>query len=218
MTESSTRGRNGTLDYNCHFISLVCFPFTYRFSFGLGKRSVVPSFGEDKLEDLISQMKMWGRIVPNGLFKKRDREVNQEKLTSILAQLKLWGLYGPHGLFKRGEGSPSLGLNRLYSNIGKWGLAGPHGLFKKRKMDDENMYKDEENIQVKKRGTYSFGLGKRNVVPVKTTKDSQYNYSLGKRNHLDSGSWNKRGSHYSFGLGKRTFMGKRNPYGFGLGK
>jgi len=221
-------------------------PRQVRFSFGLGKRSSPPL--RPDVAKLLATMKAWGYSGPHGLFKrgKDFNSENPNDVARLLANIKAWGYGGPHGLFKRGREFDSEDPNdvaRLLANIKAWGYASPHGLFKRGK-DLAEDYQNEEIMQLLeevgeklrqigqkskrisedemgKRQPYGFGLGKR-AAPA-------YDFGLGKRDfdpeappmmlmkretkrrspQSDNWALKKR---FAFGLGKRA------PYGFGLGK
>jgi len=214
-------------------------PRQVRFSFGLGKRSAPPL--RPDVARLLATIKAWGYSGPHGLFKRgKDNDDPNEQMAKLLANIKAWGYAGPHGLFKRGKdlnnNEDPNDVARLLANIKAWGYSGPHGLFKRGK-DLNGEDADEEISQLLeevgerlmqmggkskriseeemgKRQPYGFGLGKR-AAP-------NYDFGLGKRD-LDNfereplkmkrqvePSWLRK--RFAFGLGKRA------PYGFGLGK
>jgi len=179
-----------------------------RFSFGLGKRSPAPPLRPD-VARLLATIKAWGYSGPHGLF-KRGKDLNNDDpndVARLLANIKAWGYSGPHGLFKRGKDSndedPDEEITRLLEEVGEKLMQ--MGSRKSKRLSEEEMGK---------RQPYGFGLGKRAAL--------NYDFGLGKRD-LDNfdpepakikrqtqPSWLKK--RFAFGLGKRA------PYGFGLGK
>jgi len=182
-------------------------PRQVRFSFGLGKRSA-PALRPD-VARLLATIKAWGYSGPHGLFKRGKDLTNDDPndVARLLANIKAWGYSGPHGLFKRGKDlndqDPDEEINQLLEEVGERLMQ--MGRKSKRISDDE----------MGKRQPYGFGLGKRAPAP-------SYDFGLGKRD-LDNydpepvrmkrqvqPSWLRK--RFAFGLGKRA------PYGFGLGK
>merc|ERR1712037_431814 len=138
---------------------------------------------------------------------KRSPPPLRPDVARLLANIKAWGYSGPHGLFKRGKDSndedPDEEITRLLEEVGEKLMQ--MGSRKSKRLSEEEMGK---------RQPYGFGLGKRAAL--------NYDFGLGKRD-LDNfdpepammkmqtqPSWLKK--RFAFGLGKRA------PYGFGLGK
>jgi len=174
-----------------------------RFSFGLGKRSAPPL--RPDVARLLATIKAWGYSGPHGLFKRGNEDSND--LARMLANIKAWGYSGPHGLFKRGkelnDEDADDEITQLLEEVGEKLL----GMGRKSKRLSEE--------EMGKRQPYGFGLGKR-AAP-------NYDFGLGKRDldNFDQAepakmkrqvepSWLRK--RFAFGLGKRA------PYGFGLGK
>merc|ERR1711971_747548 len=143
-----------------------------------------------------------------GLGKRSPAPPLRPDVARLLANIKAWGYSGPHGLFKRGKDlndqDPDEGINQLLEEVGERLMQ--MGRKSKRITEDE----------MGKRQPYGFGLGKRSPAP-------SYDFGLGKRDldNYDTAepvkmkrqvqpSWLRK--RFAFGLGKRA------PYGFGLGK
>merc|ERR1711936_1218037 len=156
---------------------------------------------------LLATIKAWGYSGPHGLFKRGKDNDDPNDVARLLANIKAWGYSGPHGLFKRGKDSndedPDEEITRLLEEVGEKLMQ--MGSRKSKRLSEEEMGK---------RQPYGFGLGKRAAL--------NYDFGLGKRD-LDNfdpepakikrqtqPSWLKK--RFAFGLGKRA------PYGFGLGK
>merc|ERR1711974_494480 len=180
-------------------------PRQVRFSFGLDKRSAPPL--RPDVARLLATIKAWGYSGPHGLFKRgKDNYYPNEQMAKLLANIKAWGYSGPHGLFKRGKDlngeDADEEISQLLEEVGE------------RLMQMGRKSKRISEEEMGKRQPYGFGLGKR-AAP-------NYDFGLGKRD-LDNfereplkmkrqvePSWLRK--RFAFGLGKRA------PYGFGLGK
>merc|ERR1712109_100735 len=187
-------------------------PRQVRFSFGLGKRSSPPL--RPDVAKLLATMKAWGYSGPHGLF-KRGKDFNSENpndVARLLANIKAWGYGGPHGLFKRGkdlaEDYQNEEIMQLLEEVGE----------KLRQIGQKSKRINEDEMG--KRQPYGFGLGKR-AAPA-------YDFGLGKRDFdheapvmLMKMETKRRSPQLSNWALKKRFafgLGKRAPYGFGLGK
>merc|ERR1712233_266924 len=141
-----------------------------------------------------------------GLGKRSSPVPLRPDVARLLATIKAWGYSGPHGLFKRGKDlngeDADDEITQLLEEVGE----------KLMQMGEKSKRISEDEMG--KRQPYGFGLGKR-AAP-------NYDFGLGKRDsdNFDreplkmkrqvEPSWLRK--RFAFGLGKRA------PYGFGLGK
>jgi len=184
-----------------------------RFSFGLGKRSSPPL--RPDVAKLLATMKAWGYSGPHGLF-KRGKDFNSENphdVARLLANIKAWGYASPHGLFKRGkdlgEDYQNEEIMQLLEEVGE--KLRQIGQKSKRISEDEMGKRQPYGFGLGKRAApaYDFGLGKRDFDPEAPAMVLMKRETKRRSPQLDNWALKKR---FAFGLGKRA------PYGFGLGK
>merc|ERR1711953_832850 len=143
---------------------------------------------------------------------KRSSPPLRPDVARLLATIKAWGYSGPHGLFKRAkdpsEEDPNEDILELLDEVEAKLM---HMGQKSKRITDEEMGKRQPyGFGLGKRAApaYDFGLGKRDFdpeAPVMLMKRET------KRRSPQSDNWALK-KRFAFGLGKRA------PYGFGLGK